>query len=311
MTTRLLVLVPDGAAAVRAVTAAADALPYRGRLTTVPEGLSVASEVALPGLLGHPPTVAPARGPVEAAAVGAMPRPGEAAWRLDVGDVAAGVRDPGRLAAVLAAAVGGDVRHLRRGRFLLIGPERWLTDGREGARADAAHHRIGIRPRIWGGGGPIAWPTSPASTAVVCASSGAAAGVARLLGADVVAPAGATGFADTDLVAKATCAADLLVRGEHDLVMVHVGAPDEAGHARDAQGQRRCLEAFDRAIVAPLARQADALGIAVLVAADHGTDPRTGAHLGGPVAARASFPLADGAFAWDVVRRITQRQVAA
>lgn len=312
MTTALLVLVPDGAAAVSgARTPMADGLPHRGRLVTVPDGLPVASEVALPGLFGRRLLAAPARGPVEAAAVRVTLQRGSAAWRLDVGDRADGLRTPDRLAAVLAATVGGDVRHLRRGRFLLTGPDRWLTDGRDTARAAAIRDRIGSLPRIWGGGGPAPWPTCPARAAVVCAPSGAAAGVARLLGADVVAPAGATGFPDTDLVAKRTAAADLLKRDGHEVVMVHVGAADEAGHARDAQGQRRCLEAFDEAIVGPLARQAEALGIPVLVAADHATDPAAGAHSVGPVRARSSFPLPEGATAWDVVRRVAHREVAA
>jgi 2,3-bisphosphoglycerate-independent phosphoglycerate mutase len=309
--TRLLVLVPDGGAGVAgARTPATDALPWGRPLATVPAGAPVRSEVALPSFLGLRPSSVPARGAVEAASLGVMLPAGAAAWRLDLGDPLPGDDDPAVIAARLGRAVGGDVYHLRRGRFLLVGPDRWLTHGRDDDRIAAVERAVGGAPRLWGGGRTAVWPRVACPTAVVCATTGAAAGVARLAGADVMHPAGATGFPGTDLAAKVAAATALLDAGEHTIVLVHVGAVDEAGHARDADGQRRELESFDRTVVAGLAPVAAELDVAVLVAPDHGTDPSTGAHVAGPVRARASVPLA-GDDVRDVVRQLTAREVAA
>lgn len=311
MTTRLLVLVPDGAAGVvGARTPATAALPHRRELTTVPAGLPVRSEVALPSFLGLRLSAAPARGAVEAAAVGVGLPHGTAAWRLDVGDDAPGLDAPADVAAVLGRALAAEVHHLRGGRFLLVAPDRWLSDGRDDDRADTVAAAVGRAPRLWGGGRHTAWPRVALPTAVVCAPSGAAAGVGRLAGAEVVAPAGATGLPGTDLAAKVAAATTLLDAGDHEVVVVHVGATDEAGHARDAALQRAELERFDRVVVARLAPLAADRGVAVLVAADHGTDPATGAHVGGPVPAAATVPLVAGDVR-DVVRGLTAREVAA
>lgn len=311
MTTRLLVLVPDGAAGVvGARTPATAALAHRRHLTTVPAGLPVRSEVALPAFLGLRMSAAPARGPVEAAAVGVALPDGSSAWRLDLGHDAGGLDAPHDAAAAIRRALGADVHHLRRGRFLLVGPDRWLTDGRDTDRVATVAATVGRVPRLWGGGGHTAWPQVAVPTAVVCAPSGAAAGVGRLSGAEVVAPAGATGFPGGDLAGKVAAATALLDAGDHEVVVVHVGATDEAGHARDAALQRAELERFDRVVVAGLAAPAEQGGVAVLVAADHGTDPTTGAHVGGPVPAAATMPLV-AADVRDVVRRLTTREVAA
>lgn len=311
MTKRLLVLVPDGAAGVvGARTPASAGLPHRRELMTVPAGLPVRSEVALPSFLGLRVPAAPARGAVEAAAVGIALPHGMAAWRLDLGDDATGLDAPDDVAAVLGRALAADVSHLRGGRFLVVGPDRWLTDGRDSDRVDKVAATIDRAARLWGGGRHIPWPQVTVPTAVVCAPSGAAAGVGRLAGADVVAPAGATGFPGTDLAAKVAAATALLDAGNHEILVVHVGATDEAGHARDAALQRAELERFDRTVVAGLTPLAAERDVAVLVAADHGTDPATGAHVGGPVPTAATVPLvADNVR--DVVRRLTAREVAA
>jgi MmgE/PrpD N-terminal domain/Metalloenzyme superfamily len=106
---------------------------------------------------------------------------------------------------------------------------------------------------------------------------GAAAGCARLLGAALVVPPGATGDVDTDLHAKARAAIDAIERGA-ERVVVHLGAPDEAAHRRDAGAKVAALEAIDAALLAPLR---DAVGRAdgtLAVCPDHGTDPFDGRH---------------------------------
>lgn len=293
MTTRVLLVVADGAAAAfaAAATPAWDDLPHAGLLDTVPDGLPVASEVALPALLGVDLHEAPARGPVEAAGCGVTVPPHGSAWRLDLDTTTA---RPDVLARDLSRILAADVHHLRRGRFVVVAPDRWLVDGGTQAREATILAATGVAARLWGGGRGMTLPALSWTSVVVAAPTGAAAGVARLLGADLRCPPGATGFPDTDLAAKTAAAVGLLASDEHELVVVHVGAPDEAGHARDAVGQIRCVEAIDHEVVAPLRVEAGARGVALVVTADHATDPTTGQHAPGPVPARATVPVPSG-----------------
>ena len=114
------------------------------------------------------------------------------------------------------------------------------------------------------------------------AAAGAAAGCARLLGARVVIPPGATGAPDTDLHAKAA-AALAAIDGGARRVVVHVGAADEAAHERDPAGKVAALERIDAELVAPLARAVGEAGGSLVVCPDHGCDPATGAHDENPV----------------------------
>ncbi len=75
-------------------------------------------------------------------------------------------------------------------------------------------------------------------------------GVGLLLGWNVLEIAGATGSMDTDFAAKGKAAAAAI--DEHELVVVHVEAPYEAGLAGDAVGKVRAIEQIDATIVGPL-----------------------------------------------------------
>jgi 2,3-bisphosphoglycerate-independent phosphoglycerate mutase len=94
--------------------------------------------------------------------------------------------------------------------------------------------------------------------------------------------AGATGYLDTDYAAKGRAAVAAL--GEHDLVCVHVEAPDEASHEGRADAKVKALEEIDRHIVGPLLAALPAHGDwRFLVSPDHRTPLRTRAHAYGPV----------------------------
>ncbi len=75
-------------------------------------------------------------------------------------------------------------------------------------------------------------------------------GVGLLLGWNVIEVPGATGSTDTDYAAKGRAA--MAAIDNHELVVVHVEAPYEAGLAGDAAGKLRAIEQIDEAIVAPL-----------------------------------------------------------
>lgn len=234
--------------ALDALAAEGDVRPVR----TIPEGLPAGSEVGIPVLLGVELVAPPGRGLLEAAALGIEPSEGSWAWRVDVprGSVPREV-PPG-------------LRHLRGHRYLWVG---------------AAPPRLEPPWRIWPRGGELPGRLGPST--VIVAAPGVAAGCGRLLGARVVIPPGATGDVDTDHAAKVRAAADALDDARQ--VVVHLGAPDEASHRLDPAGKVAALEAIDALVLGPLREEVGARGGVLEVACDHGTDPATGEHLGGPV----------------------------
>lgn len=259
----------------RANTPALDALCARGivrALTTIPPGLEPGSETGIPTLLGFPPDEQPSRGLIEAAAAAIDVPPGTGAWRCDLylGGARHRPRRPAYTGRALEASTPGfRAFHLRGHRFLLVGPGR------------PRPHLPGLELCLWGDGAPLA-PALDRGTVMIC-GPGAAAGVARLLGARVRIPAGATGERRTDLAAKRRAALEELGRSRR--VVVHVAAPDEAAHEHDPEGKVRALEAIDAELVGPLAAAALRCGGRITVAPDHGTDSRTGEHLSDPVPA--------------------------
>ena len=206
-------------------------------------GVPVGSETAIAALLGWVPDGPVDRGAVEAAARGIVVAPGQRAWRVDVG-----VR-PHRHKLVM---IGAAEPQIRAETAVEIWP------------------RGAIPPRILDG-----------STFVI-AAAGAAAGLGRLMGATVVIPPGATGRPGSDLAAKRSAAQVAMADGA-TRVVVHVGGPDEAAHNLDRTAKIAAIEAADRELIGPLHRAVAAAGGTLTVCPDHGCDPETGMHVGGPV----------------------------
>jgi len=71
-------------------------------------------------------------------------------------------------------------------------------------------------------------------------------GVAKAVGMDVIEVEGATGTADTDLMAKAKAAKKALE--DYDVVFLHVKATDNFSHDGDVKGKVRMIEKIDRMI---------------------------------------------------------------
>jgi len=93
---------------------------------------------------------------------------------------------------------------------------------------------------------------------------------------------GATGYTDTNFRGKGEHA--LRELEEQDFVLIHVEAPDEAGHNGDAPTKVHTIERIDEEIVGPLlerARQGGDLGILVLP--DHPTPVEIRTHSQEPV----------------------------
>ncbi len=297
----------------RAATPALDALCAEGSLTrlrTVAPWLEAGSEHAIPALLGWTPPAPVDRGAVEAAAHGIAVGDGERAWRIDVRVAGSGARaDAAAALPSLAAALMSHRLHLLGGhRLLAVGPAPLpALAPLDLAPLDLAPLDCLTLVR-WPAG--VVPPRLLDARTVVIAAPGAAAGLARLLGARVVTPAGATGRPGSDLAAKA--AAALAALGDRDeraggdrhdatvdgsdggearasadrveRIVVHVGAPDEAAHELDAAAKIAAIEAADRDVIAPLAAALRTRGAGTLrVCPDHGCDPSDGRHDAAPV----------------------------
>jgi len=105
-------------------------------------------------------------------------------------------------------------------------------------------------------------------------------GLARCAGLDVVEVEGATGHLDTNYTGKAKAALSTL--DEKDFVLVHVEAPDEAGHMRDLEAKLEAIEQFDEKVVGTVLDELPE-NTRVLVTPDHYTPYSLGVHTGEPV----------------------------
>jgi 2,3-bisphosphoglycerate-independent phosphoglycerate mutase len=295
----------------RARTPVLDSLADEGVITalrTVARGLPVGSETAIPGLLGWVPDAAVDRGAIEAAAHGIEVADGERAWRVDRRDRRDATVTARQLARTLAKSVParrgasrGRVHHLCGHRMLVVGADSRRTLGGELLQVALRSGRFGHELQVWPAGAVP--PRVLDDETVVIGARGAAIGIARLMGARTIVPRGATGRPGTDLAAKAAAALLAMESGPHSegdgtgrrgetdtrgkraptRVVVHVGAPDEAAHERDADAKVAAIEAADALLLGPLARALRANGGTLQVCPDHGCDPATGEHDGAPV----------------------------
>lgn len=107
-------------------------------------------------------------------------------------------------------------------------------------------------------------------------------GIAHILGWKIINVPGATGYVDTDYVAKGRYAIEAL--DDVDFIVVHVEATDEASHEGHADEKVRALERIDEAIVGPLHEALKQHGeYRILVSPDHPTFLRTKTHSHGDV----------------------------
>ena len=150
----------------------------------------------------------------------------------------------------------------------------------------AASKRPATQVWLWGQG------KAPSASAVcrgLCAGRAIVAavdlvrGVGVLLGWDRIDVPGATGYLDNpDYAAKGAYGVAALK--DHDLVCVHVEAPDEASHEGKADAKVKALEEIDRHVVGPLLDALPSYGDwRILVSPDHRTTLSTRAHAYGMV----------------------------
>lgn len=104
-------------------------------------------------------------------------------------------------------------------------------------------------------------------------------GLSVLAGIDRIDIPGVSDGPDNDYAAQATGGLDAL--DDHDLVVIHVESPDEAGHAGDVEAKIAAIEAIDREVVARALEFPEPLRI--LAMPDHPTPIALKTHVGEPV----------------------------
>ncbi len=107
-------------------------------------------------------------------------------------------------------------------------------------------------------------------------------GIGVYAGLDIVAVPGATGYVDTNFRGKAEYA--LRELETKDFVLIHVEAPDEAGHNGSVPDKVRSIERIDREMLGPILQRARSGGdLSVLVMPDHPTPIAIRTHSQEPV----------------------------
>ena len=107
-------------------------------------------------------------------------------------------------------------------------------------------------------------------------------GLGIYAGFELIDVPGATGFLDTNYRGKGEHALGALKR--HDLVYVHVEAPDEASHMGDLAEKVKAIEALDAQVVGPIRDGLKALGEhKILILPDHPNPVRLKTHTSDPV----------------------------
>ncbi len=120
-------------------------------------------------------------------------------------------------------------------------------------------------------------------SAAVVSGCNTVRGLGRVFGFDTVSDPRFTAALDTDLHAKV--AAVRTAFRDHDMVFLHVKAPDICSHDRNPLAKRDFLQRLDEALESLLET-----GAVIAVAADHTTDSNSGFHTADPVPALISQP---------------------
>jgi len=137
--------------------------------------------------------------------------------------------------------------------------------------------------------------------AAVTAAVDVLRGLARMMGVEVLDIAGVTDGLDNDYAAQATGALEAL--SEHDLVVVHIEATDEAAHAGAIDDKIEAIQRVDNEVVGRL-RSWQADGLRVLIMPDHPTPIKVQTHTADPV----PFMLWGAGFTANGAQRFTEAE---
>ena len=126
-------------------------------------------------------------------------------------------------------------------------------------------------------------------------------GLAKMVGMKVLAIPGVTDGLDNDYAAQGAGAIKALE--EHDLVVIHIEAPDEAAHAGAIDDKIEAIQRIDREVISRLRRWREG-DLRLLVMPDHPTPIKTRTHSAEPV----PFMLWGVGFKPNGARRFTEAE---
>lgn len=157
----------------------------------------------------------------------------------------------------------------------------------KGHRVNIEREKMGMSPAngiwLWGQGKRLSLPLFLDRYGLKGATVAAVdliKGISRLIGFDAPHVEGATGYLDTDYKAKAEKAIELL--NDHDIVYIHIEAPDEASHNANLKEKIKAIESIDKEIVRRL-YEATPEDSRFLVVTDHATPIIMKTHYACPV----------------------------
>ena len=144
----------------------------------------------------------------------------------------------------------------------------------------------------WGEGTSPSYPTlanRDGLTGAVVSAVDLVKGLGVLAGMEVVEVEGATGYLDTNYAGKIEATREALKK--HDLIYLHIEAPDETSHEGSLEKKIQAVEDFDALVVGEVLKMREEFGdIRIMVLPDHRTYVSTKTHASGPVPFAMSGP---------------------
>ena len=101
-------------------------------------------------------------------------------------------------------------------------------------------------------------------------------GIGNFAGMNIIDVPGATGYFDTDYKQKGEYGIEALK--ETDLLLIHIEAPDEAGHAQNTAEKVKAIERIDEFIVGPIIESLEGSPYRGAILPDHPTPISVGTH---------------------------------
>ncbi len=168
-------------------------------------------------------------------------------------------------------------------RDLIVGSRDILRNHPVNVAREKSGKKSGNLIWLWGGGKKPSMPTLKEKYGIkgaVISAVDLVKGLGTYAGMQVINVPGATGLADTNYEGKADAALKALEN--NDLVVIHVEAPDEAGHIRDVKLKVKTIEDLDKRLIGRiLGGLKEPYAIAILP--DHPTPISIGTHSRDPV----------------------------
>jgi len=138
---------------------------------------------------------------------------------------------------------------------------------------------------LWGQGKKPVMPTFKEKyniTGALVSAVDLTKGLGIYAGFEILNVPGITGYIDTNYYAKAEYSLDALLR--HDLVYIHVEAPDETGHIGDYKLKIKAIEDFDELLIGAILKGAEIFEkFKILLMPDHPTPVEVRTHTDEPV----------------------------